>query len=60
MLVTVLVKPSVHIDARQLQIAEQVRTAVVIVNHRSFFDAIVGLVVFHRLRRYPRVIVAEH
>jgi len=60
MLVTLLVRPFVHIDARQLQMAEQHRTAVVIANHRSFFDAIVGLVVFHRLRRYPRVIVAEH
>jgi 1-acyl-sn-glycerol-3-phosphate acyltransferase len=60
MLATLLVRPFVHIDARQLQMAEQHRTAVVIANHRSFFDAIVGLVVFHRLRRYPRVIVAEH
>ncbi len=60
MLVTLLVKPFVHIDARHLQIAERHRTAVVVANHRSFFDAIVGLVVFHRLGRYPRVIVAAH
>ena len=60
MLVTLLVKPFVHIDARHLQIAERHRTAVVVANHRSFFDAIVGLVVFHRLGRYPRVIVAKH
>ncbi len=59
-LATLLLKPFVHIDARQLQIAETTRTAVVVVNHRSFLDALVGLVVFHRLRRYPRVIVAEH
>ena len=58
-LATLLLKPFVHIDARQLQIAERTRTAVVVVNHRSFLDALVGLVVFHRLRRYPRVIVAE-
>jgi putative phosphoserine phosphatase/1-acylglycerol-3-phosphate O-acyltransferase len=60
MLVTLLVRPFVHIDGRQLQMAEQHRTAVVVANHRSYFDAIVGLVVFHRLRRYPRVIVASH
>ena len=60
MLVTLLVKPFVHIDARRLHIAEEHRTAVVVANHRSFFDAIVGLVVFHRLGRYPRVIVAAH
>jgi len=60
MLVTLLVRPFVHIDARRLQVAEQHRTAVVVANHRSFFDVIVGLVVFHRLRRYPRVIVASH
>ncbi len=60
MLVTLLTRPFVHIDARRLEIAERTRTAVVVANHRSFFDAIVGLVVFHRLRRYPRVMVAAH
>ena len=59
-LVTLLVRPFVDIDARRLQIAEQHRTAVVIANHRSYFDVIVGLVVFHRLGRYPRVMVAAH
>lgn len=59
-LVTLLVRPFVDIDARRLRIAEQHRTAVVIANHRSYFDAIVGLVVFHRLGRYPRVMVAAH
>ncbi len=57
-LVTMLVAPFVRIDARRLQMAEEHRTAVVVVNHRSLFDAAIGLVVFHRLRRYPRVIVA--
>ena len=59
MLVTLLMKPFVRIEARQPSIAEHTRTAVVVVNHRSFLDALVGLVVFHRLRRYPRVIVAK-
>ena len=57
---SLLVKPFVRIDARRLQVAEHHRTAVVVVNHRSFFDAVVGLVVFHGLHRYPRVIVAAH
>jgi putative phosphoserine phosphatase/1-acylglycerol-3-phosphate O-acyltransferase len=60
MVVTVLVRPFVHIDSRRLQVAEENRTAVVVANHRSYFDVIIALVVFHRLRRYPRVIVAEH
>ena len=58
-LVTVLIAPFVRIDTRRLHVAGEHRTGVVVVNHRSLFDAAIGLVVFHRLRRYPRVIVAE-
>ena len=53
-----LVWPFVRIDTLQLGVAHRTRTAVVIANHRSLFDAAVGLVAFHRLKRYPRVIVA--
>lgn len=58
--VAVLVVPFVRIDARRLDVARRYKTGIVVTNHRSFFDVAVGLVVFRRLRRYPRVIVAAH
>ena len=42
----------------RLDIANQIQTAVIVANHRTYFDAVVGLVAFHRVKRYPRVIVA--
>jgi len=54
-----LVWPFVRVDTLQLEVAHRIRTAVVIANHRSLFDAAVGLIAFHRLQRYPRVIVAS-
>jgi 1-acyl-sn-glycerol-3-phosphate acyltransferase len=51
--------PFVRVETLQLDVAHRVRTAVVIANHRSLFDAAVGLIAFHRLKRYPRVIVAS-
>jgi len=59
-LTALLVWPFVRVDTLQLDIARRTRTAVVIANHRSLFDAAVGLIAFHRLKRYPRVIVASH
>jgi 1-acyl-sn-glycerol-3-phosphate acyltransferase len=55
-----LVWPFVRVDTLRLDVARRTRTAVVIANHRSLFDAAVGLIAFHRLKRYPRVIVASH
>lgn len=54
-----ILRPLVNIDSRRLGVAARHRTAVVVVNHRSLFDALVGLVAFHRIRRYPRVVVAS-
>ena len=59
-LTALLVWPFVRVDTLQLDVARRTRTAVVIANHRSLFDAAVGLIAFHRLKRYPRVIVASH
>jgi 1-acyl-sn-glycerol-3-phosphate acyltransferase len=58
-LVSFVLRPLVHIDTRRLDVASKHRTAVVVTNHRSFFDVAVGLVAFHRIRRYPRVVVAS-
>ena len=55
-----LVWPFVRIVGHNLGVADRTRTAVVIANHRSFFDVAVALVVFRRLGRYPRVIVASN
>jgi 1-acyl-sn-glycerol-3-phosphate acyltransferase len=52
--------PFVRIDTLRLGVALRHTTAVVIANHRSFFDVPMALVAFHRLRRYPRVLVASH
>jgi 1-acyl-sn-glycerol-3-phosphate acyltransferase len=59
-LTALLVWPFVRVDTLQLDVARRTRTAVVIANHRSLFDAAVGLIAFRRLHRYPRVIVASH
>lgn len=56
----VLVWPFVRVETQRLDVARRHQTAVVICNHRSLFDAAVGLIAFHRLKRYPRVIVASH
>lgn len=55
----VLLRPLVNIDTRRLGVGTRHHTAVVVVNHRSLFDVLVGLVAFHRIRRYPRVVVAS-
>lgn len=59
-LTAALVWPFVRVETLRLDVAHHNRTAVVIANHRSLFDAAVGLVAFRRLKRYPRVIVASH
>lgn len=56
----VVVWPFVRVETHRLEVAHQHRTGVVITNHRSLFDAAVGLIAFRRLKRYPRVIVASH
>lgn len=55
-----LVWPFVRIDTLRLDIADRTRTAVVIANHRSYFDIAVALIAFRRLKRFPRVIVASN
>lgn len=50
--------PFVRFDAaggRELN--RQLGSLVLVVNHRSLFDCIAGLIVFHRYRRYPRALI---
>ena len=58
--VSVLVWPFGAVESRRLEVAHRIRTGVVVTNHRSFFDVPMALVVFRRIRRYPRVLVAAH
>jgi len=51
--------PFVKIRHERTDVAAREKTGIVIANHRSYFDAVMALVVFHRLRRYPRVVVAH-
>src|SRR4051794_26680357 len=37
----------------------QVETGIIAVDHRSLFDVVAGLIVFHRFHRYPRVLVEK-
>lgn len=34
-----------------------IRTGIIIVDHRSLYDVVAGLIVLHRFRRYPRVLI---
>jgi 1-acyl-sn-glycerol-3-phosphate acyltransferase len=54
-----LFTPFVRIRAERTDVARNTTTGIVIANHRSYFDAIMALIAFHRLRRYPRVVVAQ-
>lgn len=56
--VSVLLTPFVRIETHRMDVSQRYRTGVVVTNHRSLFDVAVGLVAFHRIRRYPRTIVA--
>lgn len=51
--------PFVKIRHERMGVAARTTTGIVVANHRSYFDAVMALVVFHRIRRYPRVVVAH-
>lgn len=38
---------------------EAVKTGIIVVDHRSLFDVVAGLIVFHKYRRYPRVLIEK-
>jgi putative phosphoserine phosphatase/1-acylglycerol-3-phosphate O-acyltransferase len=56
----VLCAPFVRFDlAGGEELNQRIRAVVLAVNHRSLFDVAAGLIVFHRYRRYPRVLIAR-
>ena len=38
---------------------EAVETGIIVVDHRSLFDVVAGLIVFHKYHRYPRVLIEK-
>ncbi len=38
---------------------EAVETGIIVVDHRSLFDVVAGVIVFHKYRRYPRVLIEK-
>ena len=36
-----------------------VKTGIIVVDHRSLFDVVAGLIVFHKYRRYPRILIEK-
>lgn len=51
--------PFVRFDVEGGSMNERVGAAIIVANHRSLFDVAAGLVVFHRYRRYPRVLIEK-
>jgi 1-acyl-sn-glycerol-3-phosphate acyltransferase len=54
-----LMAPFVRLEIRGGACAPRLKTAVIVANHRSMGDAIVGLVILHHFDHYPRVLVAR-
>jgi 1-acyl-sn-glycerol-3-phosphate acyltransferase len=53
----VLLAPFVRLELVRMDLA-RTENGIVVCNHRSMVDVLIGLVAFRRLRRYPRVAVA--
>jgi 1-acyl-sn-glycerol-3-phosphate acyltransferase len=52
--------PFVRFDiAGGTQLNEELGAIVIATDHRSMFDVVAGLIVFHRYRRYPRVLIEQ-
>ena len=55
----VLIAPFVRLEIRGGACADKLTTGVIVANHRSMADAVVGLVVLHHFGHYPRVLIAR-
>ncbi len=56
----VLSAPFVRFDAAGAErLNRETNECIVVVNHRSLFDIVGGLIVLHRYRRYPRVLIEK-
>jgi 1-acyl-sn-glycerol-3-phosphate acyltransferase len=58
-LLRVIIAPFVRLEIRGGACADRLKTAVIVANHRSMGDAIIGLVVLHHFGHYPRVLIAR-
>jgi 1-acyl-sn-glycerol-3-phosphate acyltransferase len=58
-LLRVLIAPFVRLEIRGGACASRLKTGVIVANHRSMGDAIIGLVVLHHFGHYPRVLIAR-
>lgn len=54
-----LIAPFIRLEIRGGACADELKTAVIVANHRSMGDAIAGLVVLHHFGHYPRVLIAR-
>jgi putative phosphoserine phosphatase/1-acylglycerol-3-phosphate O-acyltransferase len=54
----VIMAPFARLHTERMDIAVDLRYAIVVANHRSFFDVLVVLSGFRRMQRYPRLLVA--
>src|SRR3954447_14197034 len=56
----VLTWPYVRYQVRgAAELNRRLRSGIIVVNHRSLFDVVAGLVILHRFRRYPRVLIEK-
>lgn len=53
----VLTWPFVRYDIRGGACAPELKVGIIVVNHRSLFDVLGGLVCLHHFRRYPRLLI---
>jgi 1-acyl-sn-glycerol-3-phosphate acyltransferase len=55
----VLIAPFVKLEVHGGRCATELDHGLIVANHRSLGDAIVGLIVLHRFGHYPRVLIAR-
>lgn len=58
-LLRMVILPFIRLEVRGGACAAELRTGVIVANHRSMGDAAIGMVVVHLFGHYPRVLVAR-
>lgn len=52
-----LSRPFIRYELRGGRCADELTVAVIVANHRSFFDIVAGLVALHRFGHHPRILI---